>query len=135
MSTSPPDPINQSTLEAIETAQGTFCLDKSFPGEAGRNGTKFKYWDPHKTMLANRYLHGNGSQQHSCNRWFDSAIQVSQVFSYRIVRIISTVPVFIFEFVNEMGIYIFCVGYLEYMGMLVFDGYIPHNPNYNIGKM
>ena len=73
--------MNQSSLEAIETAQGVFCLDKAFPTEADSLGGEgvSEYWDPHKTMLANRYLHGNGSGRSSGNRWFDSAVQVCEL--------------------------------------------------------
>ena len=67
--------MNQSTLEAIETAQSVFCLDKSCP-ETNTTKPSFKYWDESKTMLANRYLHGNGCKRQTTNRWFDSAIQV-----------------------------------------------------------
>ncbi len=69
------DPVNRSSLDVIETAQGVYCLDKALPSEESPNQS-LKYWDEHKTMLANRYLHGSGSSQHSCNRFFDAAIQV-----------------------------------------------------------
>jgi len=73
-----PDPVNRSTLEVIETAQGVFSLDKACPQEEAEHpgASTLRYWDQHKTMLANRFLHGNGCRNHSCNRWFDHAVQV-----------------------------------------------------------
>ncbi len=71
-----PDPINRATLDAIETAQAVFSLDHTHSSEEYSDRRGLKYWDEHKTMLANRYLHGNGSNQYSCNRWFDAAILV-----------------------------------------------------------
>ena len=72
----PPDPINRASLEAIETAQAVISLDRHQDTEEYSDRRGLKYWDEHKTMLANRYLHGNGSSQYSCSRWFDSAILV-----------------------------------------------------------
>ena len=72
------DPVNQTSLDVIERAQLTVCLDHTHPQTsklqlADSGDTQ----DHHKTVLANRVLHGNGSQYNSCNRWFDHAVQVT----------------------------------------------------------
>ena len=70
------DPVNRSSLEVIETAQFVVCLDKAH-SMTDTQVNKFQFHDFHKTVLANRFLHGNGSQHNSINRWFDAAIQVN----------------------------------------------------------
>ena len=67
------DPVNTSSLRDIETAMFTVCLDKTHP-QLPSVSTPFR--DPHAEIIAGRVLHGNGTQQNSCNRWFDSAVQV-----------------------------------------------------------
>ena len=67
---SPPDPDNTSSLHDIQTAMFTVCLDKAHPQIPGISSP---FRDPH---AESRCLHGNGTQQNSCNRWFDSSIQV-----------------------------------------------------------
>lgn len=85
------DPVNSSSLHDIETSMFTLCLDKSHPHVT----TSISINDPQAEVLAKRVLHGNGTEQNSCNRWFDSAVQVSTqyrqtsctivVFEYRSV--------------------------------------------------
>ena len=73
--------MNQSTLDAIESAQGVFCLDKASASDTDSSQAHPRsiYWDSYKTWLANRFLHGNGTGKNSCNRWFDHAMQVRTV--------------------------------------------------------
>ena len=75
------DPVNQSSLDAIESAQGVFCLDKASASDTDSSQAHPRsiYWDSYKTWLANRFLHGNGTGKNSCNRWFDHAMQVCTV--------------------------------------------------------
>lgn len=67
------DPINLASLETIETAQFVLCLDRPHPilqtGLANQH-------DSYSTFIANRCLHGSGSQYNSGNRWFDSSMQI-----------------------------------------------------------
>ena len=70
---SPPDPVNTSSLHDIQTTMFTVCLDKAHPQIPGPSAP---LRDSHAEILAKRCLHGNGTQQNSCNRWFDSSIQV-----------------------------------------------------------
>ena len=71
------DPVNKASLDSIETAQSVLSLDQASPPMNFE--TSYRYWDKHKTILANRYLHGNGTDLYSCNRWSDSSIQVGCV--------------------------------------------------------
>ena len=70
---SPPDPVNTSSLHDIQTAMFTVCLDKPHPQIPGPS-TPFR--NPYAIVLVSNCLHGNGTQQNSCNRWFDSSMQV-----------------------------------------------------------
>ena len=70
--------MNRSSLDVIERAQFALCLDRAHPQTASYS-PECEFQDFHKGILANRFLHGNGSQHNSCNRWFD-AIQVSLSF-------------------------------------------------------
>lgn len=67
------DPVNISSLRDIETAMFTLCLDRSHPHVT----SSVSFNDPQAEVLAKRALHGNGTKQNSCNRWYDSAVQVS----------------------------------------------------------
>ena len=70
--------MNQSSLDVIERAQLTVCLDQAHPHTSQlQSPGSGAAQDHHKTVLANRVLHGNGSQYNSCNRWFDHAVQVN----------------------------------------------------------
>ena len=100
--------MNHHSLDVIEKAQFVTCLDKAHPlishlqtsSDAGALQDQHKsilankahpgtsqlsgssgdsVQDEHKSILANRVLHGNGSQQNSCNRWFDHAVQVTLI--------------------------------------------------------
>ena len=67
------DPVNASSLREIESALFTLCLDKGHP-QVPTPPSPIR--NPHSEILARRAIHGNGPQQNSCNRWFDSALQV-----------------------------------------------------------
>ena len=71
-----PDPTNTASLDVIERAQSVFCLDKPHPYNSSSLTAHSKFSDSHSTVIANRCLHGNGSQYNSTNRWFDAANQV-----------------------------------------------------------
>jgi len=60
------DPVNKNSLDVIERAQFVLCLDPSHPGIT------------HDALSAvsNRSLHGNGTTDCGCNRWYDHTIQV-----------------------------------------------------------
>lgn len=68
------DPVNRRSLDIIE--QGIFFLGLDTPREEVNSvhpGTP--YSDHHGTIIANRYLHGNGANFNSGNRWFDTSVQ------------------------------------------------------------
>jgi carnitine O-acetyltransferase len=67
------DPFNSSALRDIETAILSVCLDKAHP-QVPNSPAAVR--DSHSEILSKRALHGNGTQHNSCNRWFDSAIQI-----------------------------------------------------------
>ena len=67
------DPVNRQSLEVVETAMFTLCLDRAHPQAAEPH---VPLQDPHIAIMAKRCLHGNGTQHNSGNRWFDSAGQV-----------------------------------------------------------
>ena len=73
------DPVNQQSLDVIERAQFFLCLDQAHPQLDLSTTPGDSIHDNQKTRLANRVLHGNGSQHNSCNRWLDHAIEVSEV--------------------------------------------------------
>jgi hypothetical protein len=76
-----PDPTNEGFLDVIERAQFIVCLDQSHPNTSQLQFTGYDgIQDYQKSILANRVLHGNGSKQNSSNRWFDTAVQVNQMF-------------------------------------------------------
>ena len=54
----------------IERAQFIACLDPAYPIKSPDFAEQLGF-------MSNRGLHGNGSNECSCNRWFDQAIQVS----------------------------------------------------------
>ena len=55
-----------------------FCLDSPLPGVNPQSSVTAK----DLSIASERSLHGNGSPNSSCNRWFD---QTNQVASYNIV--------------------------------------------------
>jgi carnitine O-acetyltransferase len=67
------DPLNASSLREIETAMFALCLDKAHPLVPTHPAP---IRDSHAEVFTKRALHGNGTQQNSCNRWFDSAVQI-----------------------------------------------------------
>ena len=79
----PIDPQNKSSIDAIESAMFIFCLDSSLPG--------VNYQSPATTddlsIASARSLHGNGSAESSCNRWFDQTNQVCCKIIYYIMYI------------------------------------------------
>ena len=70
----PTDQFNTSALRDIETAMFALCLDKAHP-QTPISPSPIR--DSHAEILVKRALHGNGSLQNSCNRWFDTAVQAS----------------------------------------------------------
>lgn len=77
------DPVNVSSLHDIETAMFTLCLDRPHPHVA----PTVSFNDAQAEVLAKRALHGNGTKQNSCNRWFDSAVQVSTLYDVSITTV------------------------------------------------
>ena len=69
------DSLNHSSLDVIERAQFILCLDQGHPSTSSLPPHSL-FSDIHSTVLANRCLHGGGSEFNSGNRWFDSGIQV-----------------------------------------------------------
>ena len=78
------DPVNRRSLDVIERAQFVLCLDSAHSQITSLN-PHFKFTDAHCTLVANRCLHGNGSQFNSGNRWFDSAVQVKSQWSIMVL--------------------------------------------------
>ena len=65
--------MNRNSLDVIERGQIVLCLDPSHPGVSVNS-------DEHAdalSVVSSRALHGNGTADSSCNRWFDHGIQVS----------------------------------------------------------
>ena len=60
------DAVNKNSLDMIERAQFLLCLDPGITHD-GSNALN---------VASNRGLHGNGTADSSCNRWFDHTIQV-----------------------------------------------------------
>ena len=54
----------------------TVCLDKAHPHLPDIQAS---FRDSHAGVVAKKCLHGNGTQQNSCNRWFDTAVQVREL--------------------------------------------------------
>ena len=71
------DPVNRASLEDIETAQFSVSLDNTHPHMSDLDPND-DFTDYHRTIMANRALHGNGTKQNSCNRWSDTCIQVDK---------------------------------------------------------
>lgn len=63
------DAVNKNTLDVIERAQFVLCLDPSHPGITHDIANTLN-------VVSNRSLHGNGTSDCGCNRWFDHTIQV-----------------------------------------------------------
>ena len=68
------DPLNAGSLREIESAMFALCLDKPHP-QVPSPPSPIR--DSHAEILGKRALHGNGTHQNSCNRWFDLAVQAS----------------------------------------------------------
>jgi len=66
------DSVNRATLDIIERAQFILNLDPAHPGIDPKAPVTVKQLG----IVTNRYLHGNGSAECSCNRWFDHGVQV-----------------------------------------------------------
>ena len=66
-------PTNAGTLDQIETAIFTICIDN--PTSPIPTSEISHLADPEQTTAARITLHGNGSSVHSANRWFDSGVQ------------------------------------------------------------
>ncbi|XP_065916399.1 carnitine O-acetyltransferase-like isoform X2 [Dysidea avara] len=60
------DAVNKNSLDMIERAQFLLCLDPGITHD-GSNALN---------VASNRGLHGNGTADSSCNRWFDHTIQI-----------------------------------------------------------
>ena len=76
------EPVNQHSLDIIETSQFVLCLDQTHPHTSqllDQSIGSDSMQDYHKTILANNVLHGNGSRLNSSNRWFDHAYQVRKI--------------------------------------------------------
>ncbi|KAI6661345.1 Carnitine O-acetyltransferase [Oopsacas minuta] len=66
-------PTNVTTLEQIETAIFTLCIDNPTPLVSTSEISHLS--DPTETTASRITLHGYGSSVHSANRWFDSGVQ------------------------------------------------------------
>eukprot|EP00800_Vazella_pourtalesii_P020958 TRINITY_DN7604_c1_g1_i1.p1 TRINITY_DN7604_c1_g1~~TRINITY_DN7604_c1_g1_i1.p1 ORF type:complete len:672 (+),score=176.90 TRINITY_DN7604_c1_g1_i1:153-2168(+) len=66
-------PTNAATLEQIETAIFTLCIDDPTPLVSPSDISHLS--DPTETTASRVTLHGGGSSQNSGNRWFDSGVQ------------------------------------------------------------
>ena len=66
------DPINRAALNEIERAQFLLCLDPFYP----EIDPKAPVTATHLEFMSNWALHGKGSTDCSCNRWFDHSVQV-----------------------------------------------------------
>ena len=64
---------NAGTLEQIETAIFTLCIDNPTAPVPASEISHLA--DPTETTAARISLHGNGSSVHSANRWFDTGVQ------------------------------------------------------------
>ncbi len=73
--TTSPDPQNQACLEDIETSILTVSLDKAHPHTMNFDPSQ-PFNDYQRSLVAGNFLHGNGSQLNSINRWSDTCIQV-----------------------------------------------------------
>ena len=62
------DPQNKSNIDIIESAMFVVCLDSPLP--------EINSVTNDLCIASTRSLHGNGSANSSCNRWFDQTNQV-----------------------------------------------------------
>ena len=66
------DPQNKSSINKIESAMFVACLDSCLPGLNSESPVTSN----DLCIASTRSLHGNGSANSSCNRWFDQITQV-----------------------------------------------------------
>lgn len=61
------DPVNRTSVEAIEESLFVVCLDQEIPVS-----------DPNEdfNLASHQLIHGGGSQQNSGNRWFNKTLQI-----------------------------------------------------------
>lgn len=74
------DAVNKNNLDVIERAQFVLCLDPPHPGISENAANVLN-------IVSNRSLHGNGTADSGCNRWYDHTIQV-HVYMYPIGALI-----------------------------------------------
>lgn len=74
------DPVNRSSLEAIENCIFVLCLDKALPISFNHQTSMDETMNSRRddVSLALQMIHGHGSQYNSCNRWFEKTMQVSK---------------------------------------------------------
>ncbi|XP_065885479.1 carnitine O-acetyltransferase-like isoform X2 [Dysidea avara] len=65
------DAVNKNSIDVIERSQFVLCLDPSHPGVSVHSDERADAL----SIVSNRTLHGNGTNDSSCNRWFDHGIQ------------------------------------------------------------
>ena len=65
--------MNKNNIDVIERGQFLLCLDPSHPGVVVHSDERADAL----SIVSSRSLHGNGTADSSCNRWFDQGIQVS----------------------------------------------------------
>eukprot|EP00794_Sanderia_malayensis_P015982 gene15982-17592_t len=68
------DSVNNKSLEKIIKSIFVLCLDKPCGPRSNKSSTGE---DPVMTMNVNHALHGRGTSQNSCNRWFDQVFQLA----------------------------------------------------------
>lgn len=77
------DPVNQASLEAIESCMFILCLDQSMPlsfnHQQSIDETCKKQRDD--VSLALQMIHGHGATHNSANRWYDKTMQVRRMLS------------------------------------------------------
>ena len=74
------DPVNQASLDLIETAQFVLCMDTAHPLTSSLPHDA-PFSNDHSSIVLSRVLHGNGSQYNGANRWYDHAAEVSSADS------------------------------------------------------
>ncbi|XP_065916864.1 carnitine O-acetyltransferase-like isoform X2 [Dysidea avara] len=65
------DAVNKNNIDVIERGQFLLCLDPSHPGVVVHSDERADAL----SIVSSRSLHGNGTADSSCNRWFDQGIQ------------------------------------------------------------
>ena len=67
------DRQNKANLEAVEKAIFLLCLDQP-PPHSTQSPSVMEM--PTSSVTARQCLHGDGTEDNSCNRWFDKIVQV-----------------------------------------------------------